>query len=268
MATESQASLTKVGPLPLPPPPTPQRRFFVEGKVSVDDVEAKFRDGKSIDTGHFFSLHDPTQPTFGLRLFFGSRFLNAYVFPKDGQDRMDFLKKLRIAVFTAEGKLLTSRADFDFPYYFSLFKRKSSSTPTGLDKLNFLIQFEYENPYTVDSTSPSCRLCVLREDLSSMFECGDYADIAFLVGDERIMGHKVILAGRCSYFARMFETDMKESDANEIEEKDIKPDVFVADGINSVGDYNSSPGGCRLSECVSVCVCVPTFFHVSRWDNF
>ena len=32
---------------------------------------------------------------------------------------------------------------------------------------------------------------------------------------------------------------------------------FVADGINSVGDYNSSPGGCCLS--VSVCVC-PHFF--------
>ena len=33
-----------------------------------------------------------------------------------------------------------------------------------------------------------------------------------------------------------------------------------------VGDYNSSPGGCRL--CVCLCVCVPTFFHVSRLDNF
>ena len=42
--------------------------------------------------------------------------------------------------------------------------------------------------------------------------------------------------------------------------------LFVADGINSVGDYNSSPGGCPL--CVCVCVSVPTFFHVSRWDNF
>ena len=41
---------------------------------------------------------------------------------------------------------------------------------------------------------------------------------------------------------------------------------FVADGINSVCDYNSSPGGCHL--CVSVCLSVPTFFHVSRWDNF
>ena len=37
---------------------------------------------------------------------------------------------------------------------------------------------------------------------------------------------------------------------------------FVADGINSVGGYNSPPGGCRLY------VCVPTFFHVLRWDNF
>ena len=34
---------------------------------------------------------------------------------------------------------------------------------------------------------------------------------------------------------------------------------FVADGINSVGDYNSSPGGCRLCVCLSVCVS-PLFF--------
>ena len=33
--------------------------------------------------------------------------------------------------------------------------------------------------------------------------------------------------------------------------------LFVADGINSVGDYNSPPGGCRRRR---VCVCVPTFF--------
>ena len=33
--------------------------------------------------------------------------------------------------------------------------------------------------------------------------------------------------------------------------------IFVADGINSVGDYNSPPGGCRLSVCLCVC---PHFF--------
>ena len=41
-------------------------------------------------------------------------------------------------------------------------------------------------------------------------------------------------------------------------------DIFVADGINSVGDYNSPLGGCRL--CLFVFV--PTFFQVSRLDNF
>ena len=34
---------------------------------------------------------------------------------------------------------------------------------------------------------------------------------------------------------------------------------FVADGINSVGDYNSPPGGCRLYVCVCLYVC-PHFF--------
>ena len=36
---------------------------------------------------------------------------------------------------------------------------------------------------------------------------------------------------------------------------------FVADGINSVGDYNFSPSGCRLCVCVCVSVCLsPLFF--------
>ena len=35
--------------------------------------------------------------------------------------------------------------------------------------------------------------------------------------------------------------------------------LFVADGINSVGDYNLPPGGCRLYVCMYVCVS-PLFF--------
>ena len=82
-------------------------------------------------------------------------------------------------------------------------------------------------PYFYDqSASPSGPLCAVQEDLSRIFECGEFTDIAFLVGAEKIRGHKAILAGRCSYFARMFKTDMKESDANEVPVKDIKPDVF------------------------------------------
>ena len=41
--------------------------------------------------------------------------------------------------------------------------------------------------------------------------------------------------------------------------------IFVPDGINSVGDYNSSRVGV---VCLCLSVCVPTFFHVSRLDNF
>ena len=40
--------------------------------------------------------------------------------------------------------------------------------------------------------------------------------------------------------------------------------VLVADGINSVGDYNSPPGGCRLSVCLSVCLS-PLFFTFHDW---
>ena len=37
---------------------------------------------------------------------------------------------------------------------------------------------------------------------------------------------------------------------------------FVADGINSVGDYNSPPGGCRVFVCLFVS---PLFFTFHDW---
>ena len=49
------------------------------------------------------------------------------------------------------------------------------------------------------------------------------------------------------------------------EDTPLKEVIFVPDGINSVGDYSLQWVGV---VCVCVCVCVPTFFHVSRWDNF
>ena len=41
-------------------------------------------------------------------------------------------------------------------------------------------------------------------------------------------------------------------------------EIFVADGINSVGDYNSPPGGCRVFVCLCLCVSPPFFQERTR----
>ena len=49
------------------------------------------------------------------------------------------------------------------------------------------------------------------------------------------------------------------------------PYRFVPDGINFDGDYNSRWVGVVVVVVVVdvvICLCVPTFFHVSRLDNF
>ena len=217
MATESQAS--PLSPPPPPPPPPPPRRFFVQGTVSVDNVRANFLDAKTIETGQFFSLHDPEQPVFSLRLEFGSMekgFLSAFLFSKETLR----ITRLRICIFTAEGDLLKSvYRSLSVSGFYWLLKLENTK---GVDRLSILVQFEYK-PAALKALP---RRKALREDYSNIFESGDFTDIAFLVGDEKVMGHKAILAGRCSYFARMFKTDMKESDADEVEVKDIKPSVF------------------------------------------
>ena len=52
----------------------------------------------------------------------------------------------------------------------------------------------------------------------------------------------------------------------QVSSKNDQLNVFVADGINSVGDYNSPPGGCRLYVSVCLYVCVsPLFFTFHDW---
>ncbi|ELU15524.1 hypothetical protein CAPTEDRAFT_23415, partial [Capitella teleta] len=54
-----------------------------------------------------------------------------------------------------------------------------------------------------------------------MREAGELVDINLVFGDHIISCHKVILAGRCDYFHRMFLTNMLEGDSTEVVMKEI-----------------------------------------------
>ncbi|ELU00114.1 hypothetical protein CAPTEDRAFT_38749, partial [Capitella teleta] len=49
-----------------------------------------------------------------------------------------------------------------------------------------------------------------------MREAGQFVDITLVFGEQRIACHKVILAGMCEYFHRMFLTNMLESESKEV----------------------------------------------------
>ncbi|ELT99697.1 hypothetical protein CAPTEDRAFT_145040, partial [Capitella teleta] len=54
-----------------------------------------------------------------------------------------------------------------------------------------------------------------------MREAGELVDINLVFGDHIISCHKVILAGRCDYFHRMFLTNMLEKNSTEVVMKEI-----------------------------------------------
>ncbi|ELT96846.1 hypothetical protein CAPTEDRAFT_203209 [Capitella teleta] len=61
-----------------------------------------------------------------------------------------------------------------------------------------------------------------------MREAGEFVDINLVFGEQRVSCHKVILAGTCDYFHRMFLSDMLESTAKEVTMKDISASTGVS----------------------------------------
>ncbi|ELU03516.1 hypothetical protein CAPTEDRAFT_116986 [Capitella teleta] len=60
-----------------------------------------------------------------------------------------------------------------------------------------------------------------------MREAGELVDVTLVFGERRLACHKLILAGMCEYFHRMFLTDMVESYSKEIFMKDINASTGV-----------------------------------------
>ncbi|ELU08410.1 hypothetical protein CAPTEDRAFT_89053, partial [Capitella teleta] len=54
-----------------------------------------------------------------------------------------------------------------------------------------------------------------------MKEADEFVDITLVFGKQRIACHKVILAGMCDYFRRMFLTNMLERGSQEVVLNDI-----------------------------------------------
>ncbi|ELT94821.1 hypothetical protein CAPTEDRAFT_101231, partial [Capitella teleta] len=60
-----------------------------------------------------------------------------------------------------------------------------------------------------------------------MKEADEFVDITLVFGKQRIACHKVILAGMCDYFHRMFLTNMLERGSQEVVLKDISASTGV-----------------------------------------
>lgn len=66
----------------------------------------------------------------------------------------------------------------------------------------------------------------LSDDLKAALVSDELKDVKFLIGDQEIKAHKVVLAARSPVFRKMFATKMKESNSNEVVISDISYDTF------------------------------------------
>jgi len=210
----------------------PSRRFFVRREVLVNDVQAKFRNAESIS--ELLHFHNPAHPVPDLKaiLIFGrgeERYLSVQV------GTFCRCTKFRIDVVSPDGEQLGSVSDYGCTERLGvglvLSRLLKLEDLEGVDKMTVLFQLELlELPieeFTAVVTSPTPSSCpTVSQDYSNLFESGEHADITFLVGGQKIAGHKCVFVARSSVFARMFDSNMSEAISNEVEIKDIRPEVF------------------------------------------
>mmetsp|Transcript_2829 Transcript_2829/g.8847 ORF Transcript_2829/g.8847 Transcript_2829/m.8847 type:complete len:415 (+) Transcript_2829:511-1755(+) len=79
------------------------------------------------------------------------------------------------------------------------------------------------NDVQVLDTRPSSSLA---SDWRRYFNSELLSDVCLLVGDMRIPAHRVVLAARCDFFARMFASGMREATEEELPIVDVSPPVF------------------------------------------
>lgn len=64
-------------------------------------------------------------------------------------------------------------------------------------------------------------------NLREMVDNNEFADVVFIVDDQRVYAHRSILAGRCEHFAAMFRSGMRESVEGVIHIPNVSKPVFL-----------------------------------------
>lgn len=66
----------------------------------------------------------------------------------------------------------------------------------------------------------------LPKDMLHLLESGQFADVTFVIGDQRMKGHKAILASRSNFFKNMFTVGMRECEEQVVTVQDIGLQTF------------------------------------------
>ena len=238
--------------------------FWTGFVMVVNDVHSKLASRTEIYSEKFSCQQDPRAPEFQLVANFNPTDLDPW---DDGRLNLELknnsrrvrIRWLKFTVFDANGNLKFVQNTAPW-YEFDLLAH-------GKKGLNFVVdepeedeaydqyddeqweevswkimgEVEYGDPAFVsvdtlidEGDVDSVRLkqvnfdVAIQEDFLQLLETETNADVTFLVADEKIKAHKMILSARSTYFAGMFRSEMKENLSGEVRVPDAKPAAFRA----------------------------------------
>lgn len=90
------------------------------------------------------------------------------------------------------------------------------------EKFTFTFEIYYKNEYPQIEGN---KLKII-EDYEKLLENKESCDVIFVVEDEEISAHKLIVVARCNVFAAMFGSEMLENKTGRVEVADIGPKIF------------------------------------------
>jgi len=198
--------------------------------LQINDVQTQKKNKATVKVKNLECEDDPETNGFDLIAYFGSRVPNFLsVHAKTTSDNIT--AKLKLSVFDHDGQLLIKEEDDEFDFLSDDWKlgRETLLDLNSITGSKIVIRFTleffpfYELPYTTNL----CRT-QLQSHFIDMFESAAYADVTFLVQNEKMAAHKSVLASRSSYFKNMFEAGMQESASNQVTVTDVEPATFKA----------------------------------------
>ncbi|CAF3349076.1 unnamed protein product [Rotaria sp. Silwood1] len=78
----------------------------------------------------------------------------------------------------------------------------------------------------VPYTSSASQINIFLQNLNEYLDSGIYCDLTFIIGCEKFLCHRIILASSSPYFQALLTHKFKENNLNSIELRDIEPQIF------------------------------------------
>eukprot|EP01127_Copromyxa_protea_P019627 TRINITY_DN641_c0_g1_i3.p1 TRINITY_DN641_c0_g1~~TRINITY_DN641_c0_g1_i3.p1 ORF type:complete len:354 (+),score=35.29 TRINITY_DN641_c0_g1_i3:400-1461(+) len=100
-------------------------------------------------------------------------------------------------------------------------------------------------------------------DFSVLFNNSFLSDVSFLVGDNRIYAHKVVLVSRCPYYSCLYHSGLQETNTSEFHISDYSFDAFFEFMRFLYTDQ------CRVAkpQLAGELMCIAEFYRVERLKN-